>query len=514
MTLRFGRLLLSISAVAVFGCTASALAGPPLKQELPFDDGPAGATCLNYDLASGIAWRNRQGDWRDAADRRQGDRPFAQASITVTEASQSIDFDVTPLVHAWLAGTRSDVSVLIRQTSALRGTMSFHSREADDPALRPVLVLTYADGFQVTVSAAADTHLLCSTVKSLGMSKTLQAGQGVTLLVRFAASRPAPRGHGPVKGVVRLHPAKRPAGALTLGAFALDPPLEEVEPEMGLAARYPNAAALAHDPAVLFVEDFETAAWKDHWSHVGILPTFDVVANDNDLKFAPFAGRALRVNIAQGAHLGLDLTYRFREKLGGEPDEVYFRYYLRLADDWRPTLDGGKLPGIAGTYDRGGWGGRKSDGQNGWSMRGGFGKQIKGQHPLAGRTPIGTYAYHADTPSKYGEFWPWSSGRPSALANNRWYCIEQYFRVNTLGQRDGVLKVWVDGVRVFERNDVRVRDIESIRIEEIWLNVYHGGTARSPYDQHLFFDDIVVARRYIGPAKVGAASENMENGRP
>ena len=54
----------------------------------------------------------------------------------------------------------------------------------------------------------------------------------------------------------------------------------------------------------------------------------------------------------------------------GEPEEIYFRYYLRLGNDWNPTTDGGKLPGISATYSRVGWGGRKADGMTGWSMRG------------------------------------------------------------------------------------------------------------------------------------------------
>ena len=31
------------------------------------------------------------------------------------------------------------------------------------------------------------------------------------------------------------------------------------------------------------------------------------------------------------------------------------------------------------------------------------------------------------------------------------------------------------------------------------MNVYHGGKAVSPYDQHLFIDHVVVAGGYIGP---------------
>ena len=33
------------------------------------------------------------------------------------------------------------------------------------------------------------------------------------------------------------------------------------------------------------------------------------------------------------------------------------------------------------------------------------------------------------------------------------------------------------------------------------MNVYHGGTAVSPYDQHLYVDNLVIASSYIGPAR-------------
>lgn len=28
------------------------------------------------------------------------------------------------------------------------------------------------------------------------------------------------------------------------------------------------------------------------------------------------------------------------------------RYYLRFGDNWKPVVDGGKLPGFAGTYNK------------------------------------------------------------------------------------------------------------------------------------------------------------------
>ena len=42
-------------------------------------------------------------------------------------------------------------------------------------------------------------------------------------------------------------------------------------------------------------------------------------------------------------------------------------------------------------------------------------------------------------------------------------------------------------------------DVSPHKIEEIWINSYHGGTDVSPYDQHMYIDNVVIARSYIGP---------------
>ena len=51
----------------------------------------------------------------------------------------------------------------------------------------------------------------------------------------------------------------------------------------------------------------------------------------------------------------------------------------------------------------------------------------------------------------------------------------------------------------FEKTDIRMRDIPKIKIECIWINIYHGGKWSAPSDDHLFIDNVVVATRYIGP---------------
>jgi hypothetical protein len=244
---------------------------------------------------------------------------------------------------------------------------------------------------------------------------------------------------------------------------------------------------------------FDAANWRGPWTHVRETGTFDVVAADPDLKFLPLSGRALRINVAKGDHFGLDMDYAFARQKGGEPEAVYFRYYVRFADDWSPTLDGGKMPGISGTYDKAGWGNRRSDGTNGWSVRGSFGRWPQKGNPAYGLTSLGTYAYHADMKDFNGEGWGWERGTGALLERNRWYCVEQYVKLNAVGRKDGVMRAWVDGVLVFEKTDIRMRTVPQLKIEKIWMNIYHGGLEPSPHDQHLYIDNVVIAKRYIGP---------------
>ena len=477
------------------------LSSPPTCAQTYLYDGPGGATCAYYDVATGIKWRNRVGDWRDADGKSQGDRPFARFTVTALDTSRLIEIDVTSIVRSWIERQQPNFGLLIRGVGGSpTGIVEFHSREADDARVRPVLQLFWDDHSSTNAAPSADTRLRCSTIYSLGTGKTLAAGGDSNLLIRFALPPPSAE-RRLTRAIVHLTTTSTQYGDANLGVFLLDPPvtLAIAPPQPGLAALYPGDDGIERDPDVIFSERFESPEWKRRWSYVRETDTFDLVASDRALKFESLAGKALRVKVAKGNHMGLDARYRFAEEIGLEPEEIYFRYYLRLADDWRPTRDGGKLPGIAGTYNSGGWGGRKSNGKNGWSMRGEFGKVIEPQHPLAGRTPIGTYAYHAETAGSYGEIWPWSQGRPGVLESDRWYCIEQYFKVNMVGKSDGVFRAWIDGVPVFEKRDIRVRDLPALKIEEVWLDIYHGGTEVSPYDQHLYIDNVVIARKYIGP---------------
>ncbi len=249
---------------------------------------------------------------------------------------------------------------------------------------------------------------------------------------------------------------------------------------------------------IVFFTDFESNNWRSDWGHKEDGRSI-TVTEDPKNKFAPFSGKALRIEISEGKHYGTSFSFKFKQQLGEEPESIYFRYYLRFGDTWS-SEGSGKLPGIAGTYDRAGWGGRRADGKNGWSARGLFLKQQNG------KTPIGYYPYHADM-GKWGAHWSWKEQERGYLENNRWYCVEQYIQLNTPGTNggpglnNGIMRGWIDGQLAFEKSDIRMRDINSLKIEKVWIDVYYGGSWTPKHNMYIYMDNMVIARKPIGPLK-------------
>ncbi|KAA1261003.1 Disaggregatase related repeat protein [Rubripirellula obstinata] len=457
-------------------------------------DGVDGATKEFYNRVASLAWENLFGDWRDREGVSQGSEPFATMFVKDTDELKVVQWDVTELVSQWLSGS-ANKGFYLRSND--RCKIDFRSRESDKPEQYPELVLLFDDE-SVVVKAVADTHLGYATKHSLGKEFVLRVSDKTPVLVRFPTEQFA--GRRLKQAQLRMHSFAQ-YGSGDINVFACDQgeALPSKSFKAGIASQYLLDAGIDQSESVLFATGFETPNWKSEWSNHLRTQSIDIVSKDDELKFSNAFGKSLRVEIRKGKLSAMSSFFAFENQGFDEPEEIYFRYYLRLANDWNQTIQNGKLPGIAGTYGKAGWGGRKSDGSNGWSARGFFMQTIPKGNPLAGRTPIGTYCYHADMESPYGDGWVWSRNFLGYLARNHWYCIEHHLRLNTPGENDGLIEGWVDGQLAFQKNDIRFRDSELLKIENVWMDVYHGGTKSSPYDQHLFIDNVVIARDYIGP---------------
>ncbi len=470
-----------------------------VQSGVPLADSPDGVTCHYYATGFRLAWQKKGGDWLDAQGRAYGNEPFGMERLTVQRGRQRILMDVSSLVRSWSEGVQPIGGIFLGAIAGTKsGLVNFASRENPDSTAYPALVIKWSDGTSTYEQPVADTELQCSTVRSVGSKPIFQVGEGVSAIVVFPfKARPNAK---VTEATLILTTDKQYGSAATIGAFRPMLPWTQAPQRVtGLAEAYKGDRGIETDPEVIFVERFESDTWLSGWSSFDKNSYAEPVSKNSVERFEPIDGKALLVTVKKGKTQGLNMHYRFAN-LGTEPEEIFFRYYLRLGDSWDPTLEGGKMPGLSGTYGQAGWGGRKSDGRNGWSARGSFFRISDKDSPLSHLRGVGTYLYHAGMRDFYGEGLGWDLGSGGVLEKNRWYSVEQQVRMNTPGQHNGILRAWIDGQLVFEKTDIRFRDIPDLRIESVWMNVYHGGTKPAHKDLSLFIDNVVVARKYIGPA--------------
>lgn len=80
---------------------------------------------------------------------------------------------------------------------------------------------------------------------------------------------------------------------------------------------------------------------------------------------------------------------------------------------------------------------------------------------------------------------------------NNWNNIESYYQLNSIvngiGQSDGIIRLWVNGILVFERTDAILRTgyRPTMKINQLILGPYIGDG--SPVTQTMWIDDLVVA---------------------
>jgi hypothetical protein len=261
--------------------------------------------------------------------------------------------------------------------------------------------------------------------------------------------------------------------------------------------------SLVHRDDVILFEGFETSDWHTAFS------ASERPRNTSLARTPVFGGNtSLRVHISRGQHYGTSFSFKFARHRLSDPEQIYLRYYVYFSDNWRMNGNGrqvGKLPGLAGVYGRGGFGGTPATGANGWSARG-------GSHAFDNYVRFFSYVYSVVPGTTYGTIHPWNA----EMARQRWHCVEMFLKVNTIsggrGNKDGIIRGWINGRKVFEKSDYRFRDVPELKIEDIWFDVYVGGTWTAERDMDVYFDNLVVARNPIGLAGPHEAAPRAPRG--
>lgn len=399
-----------------------------------------------------------------------------------------------------------DLMISLSQESKTRGVIDFFSSEKS-VYKAPQLVFEYLGKKRLLV-ASNDAFVAEKDRNTKSRAANIRTGKSEVALLYFVF--PKDLDIALVQNpTLSLTTTKRQIGNANISVNKIDyQPKSEIVDSAGIADKYILDKGIQDDPSVYYADDFDKQGWFSGFKDaVGMSES--VWKNQGELEFIEHAqvrhfsgdpGKAVKMPFRTNRNLAGNLDYYFSKQTGSEPEEAYFRYYTMLAPGSEVT-GGGKLPGFAGTYNKAGWGGRANNGENGWSARGSFYQTIDAAIPsMGGQMPIGSYIYEIDTKNRYGKPIPWGHER-ALLKPGKWVAIEQYLKLNEPGQKDGVMTIWIDGVKVYHRNDMHFRSTKRLKIEKVWFNFYFGGTAKPGKNFDMYIDNIVIAKSYIGPIR-------------
>ena len=191
---------------------------------------------------------------------------------------------------------------------------------------------------------------------------------------------------------------------------------------------------------------------------------------------------ALEIRHTRGTHLPMEIHPEIAPS-----DCVYVRWYRRWEKDYDFTQH--KMPGVYAQAGRTSGAGVRPTGRDKFSCK----LFVDFQ-----RFPA-LYSYHPDQKGPYGDHLKQNVGEPVRVEPERWYCFEMMIQANSAPNRDGELKMWIDGELKAHHLNLRFRDTNTLKINLFTYSAYVGGTWVSKRDQRLWDDQIVVARNYIGP---------------
>ncbi len=155
-------------------------------------------------------------------------------------------------------------------------------------------------------------------------------------------------------------------------------------------------------------------------------------------------------------------------------DAACISYDVRFARGFEVSA-GGKLPGLLGVAPGVSPGSPTGGGStaHGWSGRVMWlGPKLAKAVRTSGLPDLAvTYLYHPGQDGAFGDQISWGRG----IVDGGWHEVRQCYTLNTVGQSDGVLQAWVDGVEVLDLTDVVYRNDPAVHITHLDWAVFRGG---------------------------------------
>ncbi len=299
------------------------------------------------------------------------------------------------------------------------------------------------------------------------------------------------------------------SGGSTTGAPATGPLPEGAT---GIAARYPGDVGIASDSDVIFADDFESygqaSELTNNWSAV-YQTQYVTLTKDTPNVYAGL--QALEFTLPQQDQ---ELSDGTDKVISQERDAVFFRYYSKFQPPYDVVGSSHNGSSISAHYfnDNMATPGIPADGTNKFLVNL---ENWRGEASTPSPGNLNVYVYHPEQRSQWGDHWfptgtvlpnssqPYDFGpafvsRPDILTElDRWYCYEYLLRANTPNQRDGRVAIWVDGKLVADFQNLRFRDVDTLKINRFGLSFHIGSNPNG--ESKKWYDNVVVASSYIGP---------------
>jgi len=114
------------------------------------------------------------------------------------------------------------------------------------------------------------------------------------------------------------------------------------------------------------------------------------------------------------------------------------------------------------------------------------------------------YSYwHTMKPSPDGKYWG-NGFRPETQPNiqrDKWICVEMMIKHNTPGKEDGEQAYWIDGELRGHWRGINWRTSPTLFANAFTLESYITDRWTKHKVNIVYFDNVVIATQYIGPAK-------------
>ena len=269
---------------------------------------------------------------------------------------------------------------------------------------------------------------------------------------------------------------------------------------LGIAAIYKHDSKLADHPSVIFADNFEEGELADRWDEMNNKKGSPLSWSQPTEDGVPIGKRSLQVSAQLGLNEGGGMTKWFESH-----DLLFIRFYTKFDSDCDFVHHFCTLRAN-----------RSLQGSERWSGFGGAGLLPDGETRFStaiepwgnwGKfTPPGKwnfYSYwHQMKPSPDGKYWGNSflpDNQPN-IVRGKWICVEMMLLHNAPNMPNGEQAFWIDGELRGHWKNIQWRTSEQLKANAFTLESYVTDRWTKQKNNIVYFDNVVIAKEYIGPA--------------